>query len=451
MPMSHKRQPWLRPWLVLLLAAASAWGQQTTPPAAVDSLPAPTLSESRRLVLDFIVAVVDDDIITASELRDAARSAVRQLQAQGTQVPPQDVLLDRVLERLVLQRLQITAAERAGIQVDDQTVNAALADVARRNNVTLGALRQTIESEGYSYEQFREDIRRDITSARLRQRMVDSRITVSDQEVDSFLAQQGDRDQREYHLQQILVALPEGASPEAIATARTRAQEVLDRVRAGADFQEMAVSYSDGQQALEGGDLGWRRASEIPSVFAETVGRMQAGEVSELIRSPSGFHILKVAEVRGQDQRVVEQVHARHILINTNELVTNDQAQLQLQRLRERIESGAVFGDLARAHSDDSGSARQGGDLGWMSASDFVPEFSEELLSLGPGELSQPFSSRYGWHLVQVLERRSRDNTQEYLRSQARATIQRRKADEEWELWLRRLRDEAYVEERPLT
>lgn len=431
-----------------MFAAAPAQEQTAAPPAPDAQVSAPSPD---RQVLDFIVAVVDDDIIAASELRQAARSAVRQLQSQGTPLPPQDVLLRRVLDRLVQERLEIAAADRAGIQVDDQTVNAALADIARRNNVSLGTLRETLEAEGYNYQQFREDIRRDITTARLRQRMVDSNLSVTDQEVDNFLAQQSDLDRREYHLQHILVGLPEGASPESIAAARERAQTVLDRIRQGADFQQMAVSYSDGQQGLEGGDLGWRRATEIPAVFAESVSRLQPGQVSDLIRSPSGFHILKVVDERGTSQQMVEQTHARHILINTNELVTDEQARQQLVRLRERALAEGNFEELARANSDDTGSASEGGDLGWKSAADFVPEFAEVLGSLQPGEISEPFRSRFGWHIVQLLDRRSRDNTEGYLRDQAREAILKRKSDEEWELWLRRLRDEAYVEFRPLT
>jgi peptidyl-prolyl cis-trans isomerase SurA len=440
--------------LALIFVAFPIWAQDPGTAAPLTGEPggqSEPVGETKREVLDFIVAVVDDDIITAAELREAARGAVRQLQAQGTSLPPQDVLLNRVLERLVLQRLEIAAADRAGIQVDDQTINAALADIARRNNVTLGALRQTLEGEGYNYERFREDIRRDITSARLRQRMVDSQITVTEQEVDSFLAQQGERDLREYRLQQILIGLPEGASPEVIDTARGRAEMVLQRIRQGADFQEMAVSFSDGQQALEGGDLGWRQANEIPGVFTSAVQAMQAGDVSEPIRTASGFHILKVAEIRGRDRKLVEQLHARHILIGTNELVTAEQAQLQLQRLRERILGGTDFAELAQANSDDTGSARQGGDLGWKNTTDFVPEFADQVLALDIGEVSEPFQSRFGWHIVELLERRSQDNTEEFLRNQAREAILRRKADEEWELYTRRLRDEAYVEERPLT
>lgn len=437
--------------IALLTVGVTATGQQQNgPPPPIDAA-APGGTEAERQVLDFIVAVVDDDIIAASELRQAARSAMRQLQSQGTPLPPQDVLLRRVLERLVQERLEIAAADRAGIQVDDQTVNAALTDIARRNNVSLGTLRETLEAEGYNYEQFRENIRRDITTARLRQRVVDSNLTVTEQEVDNFLAQQSELDRREYQLQHILVALPEGASPEVIAAARERAQSVLDRIRQGADFQQMAVSYSDGQQGLEGGDLGWRRAGEIPAVFAEAVSRMQPGQVSDLIRSPSGFHILKVVAVRGSDQQIVEQTHARHILINTNELVTDQEARQQLTRLRERALAEGNFDQLARANSDDTGSASEGGDLGWKSAADFVPEFAQMLISLQPGEISEPFRTRFGWHIVQVLDRRSRDNTESYLRDQAREAILQRKSDEEWDLWLRRLRDEAYVEFRPLT
>jgi peptidyl-prolyl cis-trans isomerase SurA len=397
--------------------------------------------------LDYIVAVVDENVVTATELGLATQSAAQQLQAQGTALPPQQVLQRQVLERLIVGHLQSAAADRAGIQVDDQTLNSALSDIARRNEVSLEVLRQTIESEGYSYESFRDDIRQDLVASRLRERMVNSRIQVTDQEVEEFLTLEGELDTT-YRLYHILIGVPEGASPEIIARSQAKASEVLQTLRNGADFRRTAAAVSDGANALDGGDIGWRDLAQIPPQFAEVVRDMEVGEVSDLIRSPSGFHILRVEEVRSGGQRLVDQVHARHILIRTNEIVTDEEARLRLDRLRSRILNGESFADLARANSDDSASAVKGGDLGWASPNSFVPQFEEMLASLPVNQISPPFESSYGWHIVEALERRRHDSTEDYLRTQAREALFRRKADEEWELWLRRLRDEAYVEYR---
>lgn len=397
--------------------------------------------------LDYIVAVVDENVVTASELGQATQSAAQQLQAQGTALPPQQVLQRQVLERLIVGHLQSAAADRAGIQVDDQSLNSALADIALRNQVSLDILRQTIESEGFSYESFRDDIRQDMVASRLRERMVNSRIQVTDQEVEEFLAMEGELDTT-YRLYHILIGIPEGASPEVIARSQAKAREVLQTLRDGADFRRTAAAVSDGANALEGGDIGWRDLAQIPPQFAEVVRNMEVGDVSDLIRSPSGFHILRVEEIRSGGQRLVDQVNARHILIRTDEIVTDEEARLKLERLRVRILNGESFSDLARANSDDSASAVKGGDLGWASPGSYVPQFEEMLASLAPNQISPPFESSYGWHIVEVLERRQHDSTEEYLRTQAREALFRRKADEEWELWLRRLRDEAYVEYR---
>lgn len=400
--------------------------------------------------LDSIVAVVDDDVITRSELNETMAAVAAQFRQRGAPLPPPGVLERQVLERLILTQLQVRAAERNGVVVDDATLNAALENMARQNNLTLGQLREAIERDGFSFEKFRENIRKEILSARLRQRVVDSRIQISDQEVDNLLASgAGAANDRQYHIAQILIAVPENASAEQIEQARRKAEQVLEQLRQGADFKRLAVSVSDGRQALEGGDLGWRSVNQMPSLFAAVVPRLDAGEVSEPIRSPGGFHILKVLETRGGGgQQTVIQTHARHILINTNELIDDSEARLRLERLRERIVNGEDFAELARANSSDATSAAEGGDLGWVNPGDLVPRFEEAMAELSPGQVSEPFKTRFGWHIVQVLERRRHDNSSEAQRAAAREALARRRSDEEWEQWLRQLRDESYVEMR---
>lgn len=400
--------------------------------------------------LDGIVAVVDDSIITRSELERALAAVQRQIAQTDAKAPPVNVLEQQVLDRLILRQLQKRAAERSGIVIDDQTLNAALEDIARNNKLTLSELRTRVEKEGTSFNDFREEIRQEIAAARLRQREVDSRIQVSDQEVDSFLNRTGTQPNAagEYRIAQILIALPDGASPEQIEQGRIKAQEVLDQLRDGADFAALAVAVSDGRQALEGGDLGWRRAEQLPTLFAEVVPRLSPGEVSNPIRSPSGFHLVKLLETRGAARQTVTQTHARHILIKTNDALSDEEARQSLLRLRERAVNGENFGELARANSNDTVSAARNGDLGWVAPGTLVPNFEQVMNSLQPGETSEPFQTRFGWHLVQVLERRQQDAANEAQRAAAREALFRRKAEEEWEQWLRRLRDETYVEVR---
>jgi peptidyl-prolyl cis-trans isomerase SurA len=407
-----------------------------------------TAQDGGAAVLDYIVAVVDDDVITAAELHFATLKTVAQLQESGTEPPPENVLVKRVLDRLILDKLEDAAAARAGIQVDDQTLNSTLNKIASRNQISLASLRESLETDGYGYARFRDDIRRELLTSRLRERMVNSRITVTDEEIETFLSQERPDENREYHLLHILISVPEGALPEQTARVKAKAEQVLSELRAGADFRRTAAAVSDGERALEGGDQGWRKPDEIPEAFAQVVISLDKGQISDLVRGPQGFHILKVDDIRSEQARVVQQVHARHILIRTNEVLSDDDARLRLARLRERILAGEDFDSLARANSDDSASAIKGGDLGWTSPGEFVPEFEEVLVELSVDEISQPFKTRFGWHILMVLERRDHDSTEEYARSQAREAIFRRKSDEEWELWLRRLRDEAYVEYR---
>lgn len=398
--------------------------------------------------LNRVVAIVNDDVIVESQLESREAFVIKQLEEKQTSLPSTAQLRQQVLERLVIENLQLQMARQNGINVDDDLLNNSMSTMARENNLTLAEFRDKLEAEGYDYADFREQIRNEITIARVRQQMVENRIQVTDQEVDNLLANAtrvGDGG-REFKLAHILVSVPEGASPEQLQQAETKAQAILDRVRGGADFAETAVAVSDGQQALEGGDLGWRKADKLPSLFTGVVEKMNKGDISDLIRSPSGFHIVKVVDTRGDEQHVVTQTHARHILIKPSVLVTDADARTRLEQIRERILLGDDFAKLARTHSDDTGSASAGGDLGWVNPGDMVPEFEQAMDQLEPGAISEPVQSRFGWHLIQVEERRAKDNSEDYRRMQARESIRRRKVDEETEIWLRRLRDESYIE-----
>ncbi|HSH30132.1 MAG TPA: peptidylprolyl isomerase, partial [Thiohalobacter sp.] len=308
----------------------------------------------------------------------------------------------------------------------------------------------TLEREGMDYAAFREELRSQIMINRLRQQTVINRIDISDQEVDNLLASRSAwSDQtRDYHLSHILIATPEAASPEQIQAAERKAAGVLEKLRGGDDFSETAVAVSESETALEGGDLGWRKAAQLPSLFADVVRDMQPGEISDLIRSPSGFHIIKLIDVRGDERHVITQSRVRHILLQPDEMSREADIRLRIGQLRDRLETGADFAELARSHSTDKVSASNGGDLGWVNPGDMVPEFEQAMNQLAPGEISQPVQSRFGWHLIQVLERREHDSTEDYRRARARDMIRQRKTDEEMELWLRRLRDESYIEYR---
>jgi peptidyl-prolyl cis-trans isomerase SurA len=398
--------------------------------------------------LDQIVAVVNDDVIAKSELDSSVSEMQAQLEQKGITPPPLAILRQQVLDRMISKRLQLQTAQRLGLSVDDDTVTKAIANIAKTNNITLLQLREVLERDGISFPLFREQLREDILINRLKQKEVINRIVITEQDVNNFLAREiGSQRQRSaVHLLHILISTPEGASPEDIQAAKNKAQKVYEDLSKGADFAQVAMRVSDGRQALEGGDLGWIETSRIPSLFTKLVDTMEPGDVSEPIRNASGFHIVKLLEVKGGHKTIVKQTHARHILINTNEIVSDSEAKQRLQTLRERIVNGESFEALARSHSDDKASAIKGGDLGWTSPGDLVPEFEEQMNALAIGEISQPFKTQFGWHIVQPLERREHDSTEEVLRNTARLAIQKQKSEEAIDLWLRRLRDEAYVE-----
>ena len=400
--------------------------------------------------VDKIVAVVNDDVITNTELENRLHAIKEQLKNQSAPLPPDAALRKQVLDRMILASLQLQLADHNGIRVDDDTLNRTIERIAQDNKLTLTEFRSVLEKEGYDFATFREDIRREILISRVQQRQVSDRIMVTEQEIDNFLAKQRAQGNTgtEYHLAHILIAVPDAASAERIQAARQRAEDILTKLQGGANFQETAIAVSDGQQALQGGDLGWRKAGELPTLFVDEVLRMKTGDTSDLIRSPSGFHIIKLLGKRNNQRHIVTQTHARHILIRTDELTSDQAAKTRLDDIRQRIENGDDFGALARKYSNDTATASNGGDLGWVNPGDMVPRFEAQIDKLATGEISKPFKTGFGWHIVQVLERRRHDDTDAFLRSQAREAIRQRKTEEELQSWLARLRDDAYVENR---
>lgn len=421
------------------LLAATAFG-------ALLAFPAPA---QRVELVDRIVAVVNKEVITASELQERVGFAERELTRQGTPLPDRPLLERQVLERLILDKGQLQLAAEGSIRIDDLQLDRAIERIAESNNLTLAAFRQALERDGVPFDRFREEVRRQIVLQRLREREVDERIEVSETEIDLYLEQNksAGTERVEYNITHILVRLPEQASPERIAQARARAEKARDEARAGGDFARLAASYSDAADALQGGQMGWRAAERLPELFSTALQSMKPGEVSDVLRSPGGFHVLRLLDRRGAGAgRSVVQTLARHLLIKTNEVVSEAEARRRLTELRERIVTGgADFADIARVNSADA-SAAQGGNLGWIFPGDTVPEFERAMDALKPGEISQPVKSPFGWHLIQVLERRTGGLPAERVRFLARQALRERKSDEAYQEWLRQLRDRTYVE-----
>ncbi len=403
------------------------------------------------LLVDRIVAVVGKDVVTLSELGERREFAERALRRQGTPLPERALLERQILERLILDKAQLQLARENGIRVEEIQLDRALERIAESNNTTLAGFRAQLDKEGIPFDKFRDEVRQQIQLQRLREREVDDRIEVSDGEIDLYLeetkAATGAR--TEYNLAHILVRLPDQASPEKIEQARARAEKARAEALAGGDFGKLAASYSDGPDGLQGGLLGWRPEERLPELFTSALKAMKPGEVSPVLRSPGGFHVLKLLGQRGAGQsQDVEQAHVRHILVRTSEVVSEADARRRLTDLRERIVTGgADFAELARLHSQDA-SASKGGDLGWVLPGDTVPEFERAFVALKPGEVSQPIRTPFGYHLIQLLERRSAGLTPERRRMQARLALKERKADEAYQEWLRQLRDRTYVEVR---
>jgi len=412
-------------------------------------LPLPALAQGPALV-DRIVAVVNKEVITFSELNAAVASAERQLRRQGTAIPPRAVLERQILERLVLEKAQLQKARDSGIRVDDLQVDRAVQRIAENNKMTLADFRSTLERDKVPFDAWRQDLRDQILLTRLREREVEDRIQVNDSEIDLFLEElKANPARSEYNVSHILVRVPEGASPERIEEARAKAEKALAEAREGGDFARVAASYSDAPDALEGGSLGWRQHERLPELFAAALAKMKPGEVTEPLRSPAGFHLVKLNERRdgGASAAPVTQTRARHILVRTSEVVSENEARRRLADIRERIVNGkADFAELAKVHSDDAGSAVRGGELDWVYPGDTVPDFERALQELQPGEISQPVKTPFGYHLIQVLERRASDVSEERRRLEARKVLRERKSEDAYQEWLRQLRDSSYVE-----
>lgn len=406
---------------------------------------------SSGVLLDRVAAVVNDGIVLQSDLDQQSQLITDRIQQQGQQPPPRDVLRQQVLERLVLQELQLQRADRLGIQVTDEMLNTALTDVAERNNIKFSDLPAALEQQGVDYRNYRDEMRKEMVLTALRQRDVYSRIYVSPRELDQCVVKRkgSPAETQEYNLGHILVAIPESADTAQVAERTARAEGIYERAQAGEDFAQLAIAYSDAGTALEGGALGWRNAGQLPSFVADLIPTMQPGQVTEPIRTPSGLHLFKLLEVRGAEPAaLVSQVHARHILLKTNEIEDDETVRQKLSQIRERILGGESFEAIASVTSADVSSAAQGGDLGWQGPGTFVPEFEQQLDALSENDISQPFRSQFGWHIVQLLGRRTYDATDDVIRNRCYAQMREARADEEVELWLRRLRDEAFVEYR---
>jgi peptidyl-prolyl cis-trans isomerase SurA len=404
-------------------------------------------SANTATALDRIVAVVNDEVITRVELERESKMAMEQLRRQGTPPPARDILEKQLLERMITKRALLQVAKQGGLRVSDSELDTAVDHIAQENKLTPAALRETVERDGITFDRFREDVRGEMLVARLREREVESRIIVSDNEIQAFLRTQDPAEKiDEYNLAHILITVPEQATPDEVKQRKTRAETALAQLRQGLDFRQVAASFSDAPDALQGGAMGWRPAARLPTIFLEAVKGMKVGQVSDILRSPNGFHIVKLVDKRGSNTPViVTQTHARHILIRLNEVVSENDARNRLNGLRDRIEHGADFGELARLQSDDPSAAR-GGDLGWITPGDVVPDFEHAMDALKVGQVSVPFKSPFGWHIVQVLERREQDMSKDRERIAARQAIRQRKSEEQWQEWVRQQRDKSYVE-----
>ena len=419
-------------------------GPRPPPPGAPRPAAAP---QGGPVALDRVVAVVNNEALTQFEMNEQKRILVQQLRESRLQPPSPDVLDKQVLDRLITERALMQYAKETGIRIDDTTVERTILRIAQENKMSPEEFRKVLEREGIPYAKYREDVRREVTIQRMREREIDSKVFVSDVEVDNYLAtvnvQAGG--ESEYLLAHILVRVPEQSSPEQIEQRRARAEEALAKVKAGEAFAQVAATWSDAPDAQQGGSLGWRTPARMPSVFVDSVRAMKKGQVSGVLRSPAGFHIVTIVDERGRNQpSVVQQTHVRHILIKVSELTSDVEAKAKIDRIRERIDGGAKFDDQARVNSEDA--SAKGGDLGWVAAGDLVPDFQAAMDRLKVSEVSQPVRSPFGWHLIEVLERREQDVSKDRQRDQARLALRQRKADEQFAEFVRQTRDRAYVE-----
>ncbi|MFJ3261302.1 peptidylprolyl isomerase [Pseudomonas sp. NPDC086581] len=417
-------------------------------PLMLGALLASSVVHAEVVPLDRVVAIVDNDVVMQSQLDQRLREVRATIQKRGAPLPPEHVLTQQVLERLIIENIQLQIGDRSGVRITDEELNQAMGTIAQRNNMSLDQFRAALSHDGLSYDEAREQVRREMIISRVRQRRVAERIQVSEQEVQNFLASDLGKIQlsEEYRLANILIPVPDSASPETVQAAARQAQEMYQQLKQGADFGQLAVSRSAGDNALEGGEIGWRKAAQLPSPFDSMVGSLAVGDVTEPVRTPGGFIIIKLEEKRGGSKMLRDEVHVRHILLKPSEIRSEEETQRLAEKLYERIQAGESFADLAKKFSEDPGSKLNGGDLNWVDPESLVPEFREVMNNAPQGQVTKPFRSPFGWHVLEVLGRRATDSSDKFREQQAAQTLRARKYDEELQAWLRQIRDEAYVE-----
>ncbi len=417
-------------------------------PLMLGALLASSVVHAEVVPLDRVVAIVDNDVVMQSQLDQRLREVRATIQKRGAPLPPEHVLTQQVLERLIIENIQLQIGDRSGVRITDEELNQAMGTIAQRNNMSLDQFRAALAHDGLSYDEAREQVRREMIISRVRQRRVAERIQVSEQEVQNFLASDLGKIQlsEEYRLANILIPVPDSASPETVQAAARQAQEMYQQLKQGADFGQLAVSRSAGDNALEGGEIGWRKAAQLPSPFDSMIGSLAVGDVTEPVRTPGGFIILKLEEKRGGSKMLRDEVHVRHILLKPSEIRSEEETQRLAEKLYERIQAGESFADLAKKFSEDPGSKLNGGDLNWVDPESLVPEFREVMNNAPQGQVTKPFRSPFGWHVLEVLGRRATDSSDKFREQQAAQTLRARKYDEELQAWLRQIRDEAYVE-----
>ena len=398
--------------------------------------------------LDRIVAIVDQTVVTEQELESRITTVTAQFKKQGTELPPEDILRKQILERLITDTLQIQYAAQTGLKVDDNQLDKTIERIAEQNQMTLTEFSEALAKDGVSMRKFRSDIRNEITIARLREREVDGRVNVSESEIDNFLTSQAanNENQDEFEISHILIRTPEEGATEDVQKAKAKVDSAVNELNTGKSFAKVSASFSDAPNALEGGNLGWKSGAQMPALFLDALKTMQIGDISPPLRSPNGFHVLKLTNKRGGNSPlVIQQTHSRHILIKLSEIMSEKEGKLKMENIKERLDNGEKFEVLARQYSEDS-TASNGGDLGWVNPGDTVPQFEKAMNELKDNQISQPIRTQFGWHIIQVIERRSQDMSKEAARLKARQEIRAKKADEAYQDWIRELRDRAYVE-----
>ncbi|QDD01322.1 molecular chaperone SurA [Candidatus Methylopumilus planktonicus] len=403
-------------------------------------------TESSIQKLDRIIAVVDQDVITEKELQEKINSVISNLKNQKIEIPSESVLRKQVMERLIANSIQIQLAFQTGLKINDAQVDKTIERIAEKNKLNVVDFKKTLEKDGTNFYKFREEIRNEITIAQLKEREVDSKIVITDGEIDNFLNAQSKEIQDEYEVAHILIRVPEDVSPEKLEKLKNKAEEASKQIQSGKNFTQVSAAFSETPNALEGGSLGWKKASDLPTLFVDALKKIEVGLITPILRSPNGFHILKLINKKGSSApHVIEQIHVRHILIKLSEITSENEGRQKLMGIKERLENGIKFEDMAKQYSEDP-SATNGGDLGWINPGDTVPEFEKTMKQLNINQISDPIKTPFGWHLIQVLEKRSQDMSKESARIQARQQIKMRKSEEAYQDWLQELRDRSFVE-----